>query len=188
VLDRPLQTQPGEQFNYNSGNSHLLSAILQQATGQSTLAYAKERLFEPLGITKLEWARDPNNIYCGGFGISMTVRDMAKIGLLYLHQGAWQGKQLVSQEWVQKSLQQQSEGWQPLGVYGYQWWLRPAHGDVKYDIYFASGYAGQYILIIPKLNAVVTFTAWLSNEEAGKPIECLEQLIIPMLEKSRPSV
>jgi CubicO group peptidase (beta-lactamase class C family) len=182
VLDRPLETEPGKKFNYNSGNSHLLSAVLQQATGQSTLAYAQSHLFQPLGITNIEWAQDPNHIYCGGFGISMTVQDMAKIGLLYLHQGAWQDKQLVSKEWVQKSLSKQSEGWQPLGEYGYQWWIRPAHDGVKYDIYFASGLGGQYIFIIPELDAVIAVTAWLSNEESGKPIECLEQIIIPMLE------
>lgn len=182
VLDRPLAAAPGEKFNYNSGNSHLLSAVLQEVTGQNTLAYAKTHLFEPLGITTIEWAHDPNQINCGGFGISMTVQDMAKIGLLYLHQGAWQGKQLVSKEWVQRSLTQQSEGWQPLGAYGYQWWIRPAHGNVKYDIYFASGFGGQYIFIIPKLNAVAAFTAWLPNEKAGIPIDCLEQTIIPILD------
>jgi CubicO group peptidase (beta-lactamase class C family) len=80
VWERPMETAPGSKFNYSTGNSHVLSAIIQQATGQSTLAYAQSNLFGPLGISNFEWQQDPNGVYTGGFGISMTVPDMAKIG------------------------------------------------------------------------------------------------------------
>jgi CubicO group peptidase (beta-lactamase class C family) len=102
ILDRPMQSAPGDEFNYNSGNQHLLSAILTKLTGMSTLEYAKAKLFAPLGINDLDWWRDPQGITIGGFGLFLQPRDMAKIGYLYLRNGAWEGKQLLPPAWIDK--------------------------------------------------------------------------------------
>ena len=83
VLDRPMDTAPGTSFNYNSGNSHLLSAILTRLTGRTALDFAREKLFGPLGITDVQWRHDPQGITAGGYGLYLQPRDMAKIGYLY---------------------------------------------------------------------------------------------------------
>jgi CubicO group peptidase (beta-lactamase class C family) len=188
VMQCPMEATPGKRFNYSTGNSHLLSAILQQATGQSTFAYADKHLFKPLGINNIDWAQDPNGINIGSFGINMTILDMAKIGLLYLHQGEWHGKQLVSKEWIKHSWTKQSEGIANLGAYGYQWWLRTANSNVNYDIYFAYGMGGQYIFVIPGLKTVAVFTAKLPNNASFKPIEIVENTLIPMITKGNSSI
>ncbi len=102
VLDRPMSSPPGDIFNYNSGNPHLLSAILTKLTGMSALEYAKAKLFGPLGISDVFWSFDPQGISIGGWGLYLKPRDMAKIGYLYLHNGVWEGKQLLPPEWVNK--------------------------------------------------------------------------------------
>jgi CubicO group peptidase (beta-lactamase class C family) len=188
VMQQPMEAAPGKKFNYSTGNSHLLSAILQQAVGQSTFTYADKRLFKPLGINNIDWAKDPNGINIGSFGINMTILDMAKLGLLYLQQGEWHGKQLVSKEWIKRSWTKQAEGTKKLGAYGYQWWLRTANAKINYDIYFAYGMGGQYIFVIPGLNTVAVFTAKLSTNASLKPIEIVENIIIPMITKSDSSV
>jgi CubicO group peptidase (beta-lactamase class C family) len=102
VLDRPMSSAPGDGFNYNSGNPHVLSAILTKLTGMSTLEYAKAKLFGPLGITDVFWAHDPQGISIGGYGMYLQPRDMAKIGYLYLRKGVWEGKQLLPPAWIDK--------------------------------------------------------------------------------------
>jgi len=103
VLDRPMATAPGTVFYYDSGNSHLLSAILTKVTGKSARDYARETLFGPLGIEDVLWRSDPQGISGGGAGLYMHPRDMAKIGYLYLRHGEWEGKPLVAAEWVEKT-------------------------------------------------------------------------------------
>jgi CubicO group peptidase (beta-lactamase class C family) len=104
ILDRPMSSAPGDTFNYDSGNPHLLSAILTKLTGMSTLDYAKAKLFGPLGIKDKDvlWLPDQQGISNGGWGLYLQPRDMAKIGYLYLHNGVWEGKQLLPPEWVNK--------------------------------------------------------------------------------------
>jgi len=102
ILDRPMSSAPGDAFNYNSGNTHLLSAIITKLTGMSTLEYAKAKLFGPLGINDVSWGHDPQGISNGGQGLYLQPRDMAKIGYLYLRNGAWEGKQLLPSDWIDK--------------------------------------------------------------------------------------
>ena len=103
VLDRPMQTDPGKLFNYTSGGSNLLSAIVAQTTGTTTLAFARANLFEPLGFSKVFWYRAQNGMYRGGEGLMLTPRDMAKFGYLYLNRGVWDGRQIISAAWVDAS-------------------------------------------------------------------------------------
>jgi len=100
ILDRSIVTAPGEVFNYNSGNPHLMSAILTKLTGMSASDYAKAKLFGPLGITTWDWPHDPQGVSIGGYGLAMLPRDMAKIGYLYLRNGEWEGKPLLPPSWI----------------------------------------------------------------------------------------
>jgi CubicO group peptidase (beta-lactamase class C family) len=146
MLDRPLETAPGDQFNYCSGCSHLLAAILQQATGTQLLDFARANLFAPLGITDLVWETDPAGLPIGGWGLEMTPRDMAKLGYLYLNDGAWDGKQIVSASWVQRAVAKHITTGGDLD-YGYQWWVDPAG-----RAYAALGLNGQTIFAVPEDN------------------------------------
>jgi CubicO group peptidase (beta-lactamase class C family) len=102
VLDRPMSSTPGDGFNYNSGNAQLVSAIITKLTGMSALDYAKAKLFAPLGIRDVFWPADPQGISSGRGGSYLQIGDLAKIGYLYLRNGAWEGKQLLPAAWIEK--------------------------------------------------------------------------------------
>jgi CubicO group peptidase (beta-lactamase class C family) len=151
ILSRDLIHNPGDVFNYSTGLTHVMAAVIQKATGMSLCEFAHQYLFEPIGIVVEHWGRDPQAIYSGGYNLYMTPREMAKFGLLYLHEGKWNGQQIVPAAWVESSTQ-------PSWVqYGQLWWLRTIRG---YDMYFAWGYGGQFIYVIPELNIV-----WLSSQD-----------------------
>lgn len=159
ILNKPIIEQPGTKMNYNSGSSHILSYILQLATGMTTAAFAEKYLFEPLHITNYEWQQDPQGIFVGGFGIKMKPTDMLKIGLLCLQNGYWNRQQLVSSNWIEQSHQKQFTTYKHIGAYGFHWWVLDKETfNVPYHTYFAMGYGGQYILIVPQieLTAVIT--------------------------------
>ena len=159
VLDTPMRSQPGSEFNYCSGCSHLLSAIVQQAAGVGTQAFADQVLFKPLGITNYRWDTDSNGIPIGGWGLQLTPRDMAKLGYLFLHNGSWDGQQIVSEAWVKSATQKQMDTGGTLG-YGYQWWIEPAQAG-----YSARGRYGQTIFVVPPLDLIVVTTAMSNNED-----------------------
>ena len=125
ILNRNLVATPGTVFAYSTGNSHLLAAALESATGMGELEYARENLFDALGMDSVVWGTDPQGIADGGNGISMTVRDAARFGQLYLQNGQWNGEQLISAQWVAESTAAQNNGaGDGTGSYGYQWWIR----------------------------------------------------------------
>jgi CubicO group peptidase (beta-lactamase class C family) len=171
VLDKPMEATPGNEFNYCSGCSHVMSAIIEETTGMGTQEYAQERLFEPLGITNYYWELDSSGIPNGGWGLNMTPREMAKFGYLFLKEGYWEDEQIISSEWVHVSTQSGL----PTGGgsdYAYQWWVYPDS-----DLYAAQGLNGQEIYIIPNSELVVVFTADMVNTD---PIfELLYEWIIP---------
>ncbi len=171
VLDLPMVIRPGLMFNYNSGCSHILSAIIQKTSGMNTYDFARSNLFGPLGIKDPSWDRDPSNIPIGGWGLSVTPRDMAKLGYLYLHGGMWEGKQVVPAAWVRDSTQPhiKADGnWQ----YGYQWWVDPS-----LSFYAALGRYGQSIFVVPGLDMVVVFTAHIDNNDPETDL--LKKYIMP---------
>jgi CubicO group peptidase (beta-lactamase class C family) len=178
MLDRPVRYRPGTYFEYCNGVSHLLSGIIRNATGMSTSVFAYEHLFRPLGITNLTWGADYNGITLGYTDIFMTPHDMAKIGLLYLNQGRWNGEQIVSAAWVAESTRKHvfvgareiAEG------YGYQWWVDPA------GYYFAVGNGAQYIIVVPQHDMVVVFTSLLLGDDILIPKRLLDEYIIPAAE------
>ncbi len=183
VLEQPMAHAPGKVFSYNSGTSHVLSALLQRVTGVSTLAYAQEHLFDPLGISDITWRVDPQGVNIGGWGLSLTTRDMAKVGYLYLRQGLWDNVQLVPSKWVRASTTWQSTGTGPLEGwgYGYQWWLIP---DLPYEVFEARGLLGQHIMVVPELDLVIVFTSRVEN--GNTPISLLESYILPSVQSTMP--
>jgi CubicO group peptidase (beta-lactamase class C family) len=157
ILDRPMANEPGAVFYYNSGNSHLLSAILTKLTGKNAFDYAKEKLFGPLGIDDVTWRHDPQGISAGAAGLYMLPRDMAKFGYLYLRDGAWDGGQIVPSSWIEGVRQasvDMRESWTKNLRYGSQFWVIPAR-----DTFMSVGYDRQLIVVMPKLDIVVATTA-----------------------------
>lgn len=174
VLDRPMVAEPGSRFNYNSGCSHVLSAIVAKRSGVLTQSYAQEHLFAPLGISNFNWDRDSNGLAIGGWGLQITPRDMAKFGYLYLHEGVWDGQQIVPAAWVQTSTTAHVKTGQTLD-YGYQWWVYPEWGA-----YTARGRYGQLIFVISEYDMVIVFTAGMDNDTPL--IALIEDFIVPAVQ------
>ena len=158
TLTRPMESEPGESFAYNPGTAHLVSAILTQATEMTTKQFAKQYLFQPLAIEDHYWPTDKQGITDGTAGLNLTPYDMLKIGRLYLNRGIYNDTQVVSENWVNKtsSFKISTEGIEPFGpAYGYLWWI----GDINsHDYFFANGYGGQFIVVVPDINLIIVAT------------------------------
>ena len=155
ALDLPMAEEPGQRFVYCSPNIHLLSAILERATGMSTLEFAQQYLFRPLHIVDVEWLIDPQSIHRGWGDLHLKPFDMTKLGLLYLNQGRWRGRQIVSSWWTEEATTGaglQVPGWPPGAGYAYLWYYSP-------DYYNASGRGGQRIEVHPEENLVIGLNA-----------------------------
>jgi CubicO group peptidase (beta-lactamase class C family) len=171
MLDLPMAAPPGGEFNYCTGCSHLLSAAVQAASGVTTREFADRYLFQPLGVDGSSWDADPNGILFGGWGLSLTPRDMAKLGYLFLRQGVWDGNPIVSPDWVRNATRSHTAAGNNLD-YGYQWWVYPS-----FRAYAALGAGGQTILVIPGLDLVVVTTAAVENND--RIYELIGEYIIP---------
>ncbi len=163
VLNKPIVTQPGQTFKYNSGALHLLSVILSVAVNMNTQDFAKQYLFDPLGIAQNYWEKDKQGYYNGGAGLNITPHDMIKIGQLILNHGEFNGNRIISKDWVDKTIQTNisTNNAQPYGSgYGFCWWTGQ---NSKGNYAFANGYGGQFIVVFPDLNLVVTATNEWNN-------------------------
>ncbi|CUT12374.1 Betalactamase class C and other penicillin binding proteins [Bradyrhizobium sp.] len=158
ILDRSMSSHaPGELFYYNSGNSHLLSALVTKLSGTATLSYADAKLLGPLGIAATFWRKDPQGIAIGGFGLSMRPHDMAKFGYLYLRHGEWAGQQLLPAEWVDAvnhATIPMNARVDPGLTYHNQFWALPDR-----HVFMAVGYHCQVIMVFPDLDVVAAMTA-----------------------------
>jgi len=155
ALDLPMADEPGQRRVYCSPNVHLLSAILERATGVSTLDFARQYLFKPLGIFDVEWLIDPQDIHRGWGDLHLKPLDMTKLGSLYLNQGRWFGRQLVSSWWTEKATigaGQHVPGWPAGEGYAYLWYYTP-------DYYYASGRGGQLVYVFPEEDLVIGLNA-----------------------------
>ena len=159
VLELPRTAEIGTTFDYSTGNTHLLSAILQKATGMTAYEYGKEVLFDPMGMDSVQCGLDPQGISDGGNAFFMNVYDMAKFGQLYLNGGVWEGQQLLPAGWVEESTTLQFDRSTGSADYGYQWWVR-TFGAERYPAFFAQGHFGQYIFVVPQLELVAVFTSY----------------------------
>jgi hypothetical protein len=167
ALDRQMASEPGSQFAYCNMGSHLLSAILQQATGMTTLDFARQNLFEPLGIQEVMWPADAKGVNHGWGDLHLYPRDMAKIGYLWLNQGRWEDTQIVSREWVEASVTQQIQSDSDDG-YGYGWWIT---ADGAPGEYRADGKGGQFTIVLPTLNLIVQTTGGgFAGDDLGAPL------------------
>jgi CubicO group peptidase (beta-lactamase class C family) len=176
VLDLPMADPPGMKFNYCTGCTHVLSVVLNNAVGTDTRSFALKNLFEPLGIKDYFWMVDKAGIANGGWGLQLTSRDMAKLGYLFLHEGVWEGKQVVSQSWVKTATQKHVPTDGPLG-YGYQWWVYPSYGA-----FTALGMEGQTIFVIPSMDLIIVTTAEIADHQ---PIfDLIDQYIVPSIQPS----
>lgn len=180
MLNLPMAAEPGKVFLYNSGASHVLSGLLNEVLrpqGLEPYSFAQKVLFRPLGIDPL-WERDSQNIPIGGWGLQITPRDMAKLGYLYLHEGLWEGQQVVPAEWVRAATQKQAPTVPGDLGYGYQWWVYPLKGEyARYPAYAAQGRFGQTIFVVSALDLVLVTTAQIDNHD---PIyKLIDQYIVP---------
>ena len=170
ILDLPIRGRmhAGEQveappygryFSYWTGGVFSLSEVLEKATGQRTDRYAREKLFQPLGITNAEWVYSPMNVPQTGGGLQLTSRDLLKIAQLYLNGGEWQGKRIVSEAWVHNSTQPHARI-DDATEYGYLWWLKSfKSGEKIYPAFYMSGNGGNKVVAIPSLDMAVVVTS-----------------------------
>jgi CubicO group peptidase (beta-lactamase class C family) len=185
ALARPLVGPPGTTFVYNSGIAITLGEIIYKVSGVRADKFAERYLFAPLGIADYYWWKYPNGTVQTGGGLQLRSRDMAKIGYLFLNGGRWQGKQIVSEEWVKESTKPQVgagqlPAWAQAQSYGYQWWLGAFRvRDRVVESYSAQGRGGQFIFVFPALQMVAVFTGWNDNKLWNQPLDMLQQYILP---------
>ncbi len=155
ALSLPMATPPGVLFSYCSPGSHLLSAMLSDVTGQTTLAFAMEHLFAPLGISEVAWPADPQGVNHGWGDLQLHPHDMARVGLLFLNEGKWNDTRVVSRDWVRAATRSSIDAGGSDTGYGYQWWVLRG---VMEGVYEARGRGGQAIVIWPARDLVAVFT------------------------------
>jgi len=177
VMDLPMAEAPGTHFEYCNSATFLISAILQKQTGMTAFSFAKKHLFGPLGITEVRWPSNRQGITMGFSELHMQPSDMAKIGYLYLNNGLWEGKQIVSSQWVKASTRKHISATLADG-YGYQWWI------VDPTIYTAIGYRNQRIFVVRGKDLVVVFTGTMIPSNFIVPRDLLKSFIIPAVKSS----
>ncbi len=184
TLDQDFVSEIDGRMVYSTGTSHLLSVIIAKASGMNTKAFAEKYLFDPLNITVGGWDRDPQGNYMGGNNLALKPSDMLKIGQMLMDEGVYEGQQIIPLAWIIDSFKTYTySNYNPYG-YGYQWWNKKTG---KYTTLFAWGHGGQYIMMIPELDAVVVMTSSVTSESQRRTYKrpvfvLLEDYIIPFLE------
>ncbi|MDR6763673.1 CubicO group peptidase (beta-lactamase class C family) [Flavobacterium sp. 2755] len=198
-LDLPLKNKPGSQWDYTSINAMLLGGIIAHSSKMTVSDFADKYLFKPLGITSYKWTKDPlgHETAAGSFYISTN--DMNKIGQLVLNDGVFNGKRIVSKKWIKAMTEKRHkiENFSNVGIsknkiaipqpayYGYTWYNEEVKTEnFKYNIVFASGNGGQYIMVVKDLNLVVSFTGKSYNSSKSKlPFDILTSYVLPYFDK-----
>lgn len=191
VLAQPLLSPPGTEMDYSTGSTHLLSALLTKATRKSTLQFAQETLATPLGFTLAPWTRDPQGIYFGGNDMAMTPRQMLAFGEMYLRQGRVGDRQVLPAQWVRDTFVPRGRsrrGDRDDREYGYGWWMRTLAGQ---RTYYAWGYGGQFVFVVPALDLVVVTTSSTTGDDERRAHrrtvnELVESLVIAPLAAAGP--
>ncbi|PAU95241.1 hypothetical protein CK503_03320 [Aliifodinibius salipaludis] len=187
ALDQPLEKQPGGDMAYSTGTSHLLSVIVSKTTGMSTKSFAEKQLFGPMNIKVGGWDRDPQGYYMGGNNMALAPGDMVKIGQMMLNDGVYNEKRIISRDWIVDSFKTYTRSNFNPYDYGYMWWNKLVGG---YKVYFAWGFGGQYIFMIPELDATIVLTGALDNATQSRSYKepvfnLLREQIIPYLQSSK---
>jgi len=184
ALRRPLVQEPGTgPMIYSTGTTHLLSAILTQATGRGTRQYAQEKLFDPLGLDIRSWQRDPEGIYFGGNNLSTTPEALLRIGQMVLRGGTTRaGTRVLPEGWIDDAWTVRVTRSYRGFNYGYLWWIEEFGG---LRTHFAWGYGGQFLFIVPSLDLVVVMTSSLSNrpdgvqDHSGRLMRFFDRVVVP---------
>jgi CubicO group peptidase (beta-lactamase class C family) len=181
ILDREMVYEPGSVFNYNGGNTNLLGEIVRRSSGRNADQFSRLYLFHPLGVTNLRWIYFPNGMVFTSGDLYLRPRDMAKFGQLFLDGGEWNGTRIISEDWVNKSLQQ----WiSPIpnnfaDGYGYTWWIESFQIEGNTVLtQSARGWGGQYIFLVPEKEMVVVLTAG-NYYTADSAKDIFERYILP---------
>ena len=180
TINRPMSYEPGKVYHYNSGATQLLAHIFRVATGTDIEEYAVRNLFGPLGIKQFYWKRTPSGLVDAEGGLYLRPRDLAKLWYLFLKNGVWEGKQIVSAEWVKESVKPAFD----LGAgrpdaasfakYGFKWWLYPYSKDNSKTAWAGSGFGGQRPIVLPEYDIVAVYTAW--NHGSGPTMRAVDAL------------
>jgi len=162
VLEQPLVAKSGSWWHYNNGSAEVVGGVLQKSTGRPLDQFAKEALFDPLGITDWEWGKMASGHPGASWGLRLRPRDLAKIGQLVLNHGVWRGQQIVNAGWIKEMTTPQVV--RPKFSFGYLWWLDPRSiAGRGFDLIYSSGWGGQCLYIVPSLDLVVVVTAGVYN-------------------------
>ena len=199
VLEAPLVNEPGESFTYNGGGMIVLGEIIKNATGMNLDEFSIKYLFEPLGIDYSIWSQFENGVIDAAGSLIITPRDLAKIGVTFLNNGVWNGKQIVSEQWVEKSatkypgpgnswfnsflrpIPPDDTTWGRRG-YAYSWWIHQfSNSGKKINIYYAGGWGGQNIMVLPDQNTVVVFTGGNYTSKV-QTFKIIEKYILPAID------
>lgn len=187
ILNLPVDHEPGQQFNYNTGLTHLLSAVISESSGMTTRQFAEQYLFEPMGIRNVQWETDRDGYHIGGSELFLTSRAMTKFAVMYLNEGRYAGQRIVPRDWVRESTRQQIQGTfhnTPI-QYGYLWWLDIGNPLFSYleneHAFLAMGVHGQRILVHPDLDTVVVITA--DQADASQCDILIRDFILPAISR-----
>lgn len=174
ALSRPFVAEPGGEMLYSTGSTHLLSAMLTEASGRSTWALAQDWLAEPLGVAIPQWELDPQGIYLGGNQMSMSPRAMARFGELYRTGGVVGGEQVLPADWIAQSWQPRTTSPWSGEEYGFGWFLSEAQG---HSVRYAWGYGGQMIFVVPDVDLTVVMTSRTDVTRGSDHVDALRSLL-----------
>jgi len=185
VLSRPIAAPPDTLWAYSGGGTELLGNIVERVSNKPLEAFAREALFEPLGITDVEWKNYKNGKLAAAAGLRLRPRDAAKIGQLVLNRGQWNGQKIVPADWIAQSITPRFQAVGYFGgtlFYGYQWWMgRSLAGDKEIKWVAAFGWGGQRIFVVPELDLVMMTTAaqYGQPKEGAAAMDILSNIVIP---------
>jgi CubicO group peptidase (beta-lactamase class C family) len=176
MLNRPVKYPPGSHFRYDGVGSDLLSVVLTHAIKQDAADFARRKLLDPLHIRNYDWPSDTEGYLHGESGLSLTARDMTKIGMLMLRHGRWGEQQIVSDAFVRDATTSHNDGGRLANAgYGYQWWINK--GSTNPDAFFAAGLNSQLIYVVPKLDVVLALSA--DSSVPGGSRKLINNVVLP---------
>lgn len=180
ILSQKLLFAPGHGFQYSSPAAHLLGGVLWKATGKSVVEFARVELFHPLGMRAVVWYGDRNGLQSGGLSGLFRSRDIMKLGELYLRRGVWNGAELIPPAYVADSVKVQNKGdfYGEKVQYGYMWWITSIAGQ---DAFYARGYGGQYMMVIPRADLVILCTSDWTQPEFPQHFDLIGAFVLPAI-------
>ena len=189
TIDRPMMEEPGTRFNYNSGASELLAHVFRRATGRDVEEYAAEHLFAPVGIRDWYWKRTPAGHADTEGGLYLAADDLARLWYLVLHDGVWNGRQILSREWVRQSVTPAVRVGDARGGagYGLKWWIYRDPTDSTRSLWSGSGFGGQFPVAVPSADMVVVINQWniLPGQPTLRALPTVARLLAAVRDRAR---